>query len=182
MTRFKVISQKIAVSNKWTRIVKEEFECAKNKQGEYLIVEREPALMIIPVIKENGFVFTYLVKQHRYPIDKEVWQVPMGTLDEGKNLELHALEELRQETGLIAKSLEYQGEYYVDPGLSRQKCVVYIAKDITEGGKQELEESEEGMVAKKVTVEEFDILVKTGEINDSWAYASLHFLFQYLKK
>ena len=182
MNKFKIISQEVVTSNNWTKIVKEKFELSRDKQGEYLIVEREPALMIIPVIKENGIVFTYLVKQYRYPINKEVWQFPMGTLDEGKNLQHHALEELRQETGLVAKSLVHQGEYYVDPGLSRQKCVVYIATDIIEGGKQELEESEKGMIAKRITVEGFDKLVKAEEINDSWAYAGLHFLFEYLKK
>lgn len=178
----KRLSQKVAASNKWIKIIHEDFEFSSGNQGEFLIVEREPAVMIIPVIEDEGEIYTYLVKQYRYPIDEDVWQFPMGSYEKGNDMKSHALEELRQETGLIAKTVQKQGEYYVDPGLSRQKCIVYIATDIIEGGEQDLEESEKGMIAKKFSVKEFNELVNSGSINDSWAYSGLHFLLQYLSR
>lgn len=178
MRRTEILSSIVIAKNKWTTIVKETFRLPKGV-GEYLIVERQPALMVIPLLNENDIWYTYLVKQHRYPINNEVWQFPMGTL-ENDDPEKHALDELEEETGLRAKDLIQMGEYYVDPGLSRQKCLIFIAQGLTPGV-QRLDETEEGMIVKKVRIKDLDMMVKTGEIQDGWGFAGLYYLTAYLK-
>lgn len=168
-----------AVANRWTRIVKETF-FLKDRQGEYLVVERNPAIMIIPIAYEDGRPYTYLVKQFRYPINKEVWQFPMGTLDEDTDPLLHAKKELQEETGLMCRQAVQVGDYFVDPGLSRQKCLVFIAEGLTEG-EQHLEETEEGMDAVKFPVSELGKMIRRGDIVDSWGFAGLYFINEYLR-
>lgn len=180
--RMHMISREIIAKNRWTTIVQEEFKTETGKEGNYLIVERKPALMIIPIIKENDTFFTYLVKQHRYPIAKEVWQFPMGTLDENAELEDHAKKELQEETGLLTDSMTFMGSYFIDPGLSRQECRVYIAQNIIEGGEQNPEETEEGMIAQRFSLEELEKLIADNQLIDGWIYPGIYFLKQFLMK
>lgn len=177
-----LLSKKIVIENKWTKIANETFKTESGNEGTYIIVERQPALMIIPVIKRDNNFYTYLVKQLRYPISKEVWQFPMGTLDHNADPVQHAKKELMEETGLHSQKLTSVGNYFIDPGLSRQKCYVYIAEDITEGGKQNLEDTEVGMIAQKFTVEELKNLITENEFIDGWIFPGYFYLNQYLQK
>ncbi len=179
---YKLISKKIVVDNKWTTIVEESFKTEVGLAGNYLIVERQPALMIIPIVKIQDSFYTYLVKQYRYPIAKEVWQFPMGMLELNTDPMEHAKKELKEETGLESGSITFAGSYYIDPGLSRQQCYVYIAKDIVEGGEQNLEESERGMIAKRFSIEELERLVDENKIIDGWIFQGLFFLKHFLLK
>lgn len=165
--------------NKWVKITEEEFQRPGGFQGSYVVVERIPGVLILPIEKSNEEVFTYLVKQYRYPIDREVWQFPMGGLDSGDNLE-NAKRELREETGLEAASWKFITEYYVDPGLSRQVCFVYVAEDVVRKGEQDLEESERGMEVKRFSLREVELLMEQGEIRDMWMYTGIFLLKRYL--
>jgi hypothetical protein len=74
------------------------------------------------------------------------------------------------------------GEYFVDPGLSRQKCSVFITEDIISQGNQQLEETEQGMVVKKVSLNELDEMMHAGLLADSWGYVANHFIQEYLRQ
>src|SRR5262249_18258995 len=125
---------------------------------------------------------TLLVKQFRYPIEQEIWQFPMGTLNIEEDPAVHAAEEFRQETGAVAQKLTLMGEFFVDPGLSRQKCLVFVAEGVIESGLQELEESELGLQSRMISIAQFETMLSSGELNDAWGYAGAHFLHQYLKE
>lgn len=178
----KTLSSRVVAKNRWVKILEDEFEIGPIQKGHYLVVEREAALMVIPIIREGNKYYTYLVRQFRYPIGKEVWQFPIGTSEKNSNAEEHAKQELQEETGLIAKRIKYITKYYVDPGLSRQVCKIYIAEDIIEGGTQQLEETERGMIAKKVPINDLDKMVSNGQLNDGWGYSGLYVLKNYIKQ
>lgn len=182
MSQPKLDNRQIVSANRWTTIASESIHYSNGKTGEYLVVEREPALMIISLIRKNNIPHTYLVNQFRYPIGQQIWQFPMGTLETGANPYTHAALEFQQETGLVCQKLTLLGEYFVDPGLSRQKCYVFVAENIIEGGAQELEETEFGLFTKCVTLNEFEAMLAQGELNDSWGYVGAHFLRQYLNE
>jgi ADP-ribose pyrophosphatase len=166
--------------NKWTTIVEEKFAFDDGRQGQYIVVERSSAVSILPLLKQNGTYYTYMVRQYRYPVDQEVWQFPMGSLDEGKELADHAKDELRQETGLTANKITKLREYFLDPGLSRQRTVFFVAEGVQEGGKQELEEEEMGLTYKKIPLDHLDDMITAGTITDLWGYVSIRLLQDYV--
>jgi 8-oxo-dGTP pyrophosphatase MutT (NUDIX family) len=175
-------SRTIAAGNKWTSVVEEKFSFDDGRQGQYLIVERPTAVGMLPLLKQGDKYYTYMVRQYRYPIDKEVWQFPMGSLDEGKELVEHARDELRQETGLIAEKVTKLREYFLDPGLSRQRSVFFVAEGVQEGGKQELDEEEEGLTYKKIPLEDLNGMITDGTITDFWGYVGIRLLQDYVSK
>jgi hypothetical protein len=61
----------------------------------------------------------------------------MGTYEKDSHNSLeHAKKKLKEETGLNSGKLFLVGNYFIDSGLSRQKCYAYIATEIIEGGEQ----------------------------------------------
>jgi 8-oxo-dGTP pyrophosphatase MutT (NUDIX family) len=180
MAKPEILSSQLACANKWTNIVRERVRHPSGTEGDYLIVERQPAIMIIPVELINGTPYTYLVKQFRHPIGKDVLQFPMGTMEGDLAIESQASKELEEETGLKSGKLVKLGEYFVDPGLSRQKCIVFMAEPASKGA-QSLEDTEEGMEVIKIKIKELDQLIESGEIEDSWGFAGIYFLNKYLE-
>ena len=74
--------------------------------------------------------------------------------------------ELREETGLIAKSLTYIGHLHQANGYSSQICHVYLATDF-ERTERQLDEEEEGLVTKCVSLVEFERMITSGELKDA---------------
>lgn len=171
----------IVAENHWTRFVKEDLVFDNGKKGDYLIVERPLALAIIPLFDKDGELYTALVKQYRHPISREVFQFPMGGMEPGNDQEQHARDELKQETGLKVEKMILLETYYVDPGLSRQSCAVYVAEGIDDTSEQELEETERGLTVHFVPVSRLVQMVHDGEICDSWGIAQVFLLLNYLK-
>ena len=104
----------------------------------------------------------------------------MGCLEEDSNPEDHARKELQQETGLEMQELTLIAEYYVDPGLSRQRCMVFVAKGLAKEGEQNLEETEIGMKIAHIPVAELVGMIERREICDSWGLSQVYLLQRYL--
>ena len=67
------------------------------------IVQHKDAVAILP-IDDLGFV--YLVKQYRFPVQKEFLEIPAGLVEENEDYEKAALRELQEEVGFFSKNLQ----------------------------------------------------------------------------
>ena len=68
-------------------------------------VARHPGAVGILVLEGDQLV---LVRQFRYPIGKELLEIPAGKLEKGEDPYPAALRELREETGIVADEAEFQ--------------------------------------------------------------------------
>ncbi len=68
----------------------------------YSIHYPRPAVGIVAIQDEK----VLLIRHYRYPIDKVVWAIPSGGVDEGEDPAVAALRELREETGWQAQRVE----------------------------------------------------------------------------
>ena len=66
---------------------------------------------------------------------------------------------------LIAKRLTYVGHVYEANCYSNQVCHIYLATDF-ERSIQQLDDEEEGLVTKCISIEEFEAMLVSGEIKD----------------
>lgn len=101
------------------------------------IVEHPGAVGIVAIIN-NKIV---LVKQYRKAIEKAIWEIPAGKLEQGENPKDCAIRELKEETGYTAKKLRLIHKFYTSPGFSNQKIYIYLATDL-ESGEANLEDGE----------------------------------------
>lgn len=84
-----------------------------------------------------------------------------------------------QTDGLIDCQLTPIAEYFVDPGLSRQKCIVYVAEFSIEGGDQELDTTAFDLKYQKLPIATLSAMIHQGEIVDSWSLNGVYLLFGY---
>lgn len=169
----KQLSSKTVYQNKWMTVREDAVEFSEGKTGIYGVVEKPHFALIVPLFKD-GF---QLVKQYRYPVGETYWEFPQGSYEE--NPEINPVElakrELREETGLLAHSMEKIGFLYEAYGFSNQGFHIFLAEDL-EQGEVDREISETGMISQQVSFEEFDSLIESGEIKDAPTVAAFGLL------
>lgn len=137
--------------------------------GIYAVVDKPTYALVIPY---DGRRFR-LVEQFRYPVGARRWEFPQGTapgLAELEPVEL-AHRELREETGLLAASLEALGQVDIAPGMTSQRGWVFLATGISEG-EAAREHEEQDMRSEWFARDEVEQMIRSGVIVDSQSIAA----------
>ena len=113
-----------------------------------------------------------LVKQYRYCIGEELFELPAGKLDKEGETPLDAAKrELTEETGYSAKNWIDLGFIYSSPGFSSEKLYLFLAMDLVKT-QQNLEE-DEFIEIYKYTLDEVKQMIKEGKIKDAKTICAL---------
>ncbi|XOA42870.1 MAG: NUDIX hydrolase [Candidatus Nealsonbacteria bacterium] len=110
----------------------------KGKEMRKEVVIFPNTVAVLPLIKKDKVI---LVKQYRFPAEKELWEVPAGKLDKDEKPEEGAKRELEEETGFKTGKLEKIGEFYVSPGYTTEYMYLFRA-DLLKKGNQALDNGE----------------------------------------
>ena len=116
---------------------------------------------ILPV--ENGFV--YLVEQFRYPIGAATLEIPAGKREPGQNFLACARAELKQETGLTAKSLKEILVFHPCNAFSNEVQHLYVATGLSRGKTDS--DDDEFINVKKLPLKKAYQMIKSGKITDA---------------
>ncbi|GAA0091655.1 NUDIX hydrolase [Paraclostridium bifermentans] len=94
------------------------------------IIEHPGAVGIVAITDDNKVV---LVRQFRKAIEKVLWEIPAGKLEQGESPKDCAIRELKEETGYSANNMKLIHKFYTSSGFSNQKIYVYLATDLEKG-------------------------------------------------
>lgn len=167
---WKTLSTKLVYENKWMQVTEDRVETDTGRKLLFGVVHKNPCTHIIPW---DGTHFT-LVRQYRYPLQSFTWEFPAGHFD-SSSMAAMAKAELEQETGLVAKKMRAIGQVTVAAGYSNQIAHVFLATELSEG-KQDLEESEEGLTTKRVTPTQLRAMINKGLMKSSNSIAAFGIL------
>ncbi|MCH8554641.1 MAG: NUDIX hydrolase [Schleiferiaceae bacterium] len=159
----------IKYDNPWIAISHEEVINPNGGEGIYGVVHyKNLAIGIVPIDKDGH---TWLVGQHRYPLNSYSWEIPEG----GGPLDLDPLEsakrELIEEVGLRAESWTHILDMALSNSVSDEKAIIYVATQLTQGA-AEPEETEQLAIKKLPFAEVFEMVMR-GEITDSMSVAAI---------
>ncbi len=160
-------------SNRWMRVREDRIRRADGVDGIYGVVEK-PDFSAVAAL-ENGYL--YLVEQYRYPVGARHWELPMGTWPAGKtgSAEDLARTELREETGLVAESLEHIGQVHIAPGFCTQRFDLFLATGLQQNASNR-EPEELGMICRKFSVAEVLEMIRSGILTDAATIACVALL------
>lgn len=163
----KTISSREVYRNKWTSMREDVIEYDDGERGIYGVVDKEPAVIIIPLEQTPEGDFLWLVKQFRYTVGAEYLELPQGGW-EGENAEPldMAVGELAEETGLRAAKMTRLGSLWIGYGVLRQRHTVFLAEGLTKG-ETARDPEERDMTVHRVSVREFEDMLLVGTIEDN---------------
>ena len=134
---------------------------------------RHPGVCVMVPVLEDGRIL--LVRQFRYPVGGELWELPAGTLaareEHGRLIatespEVAAARELVEETGYEAGRLEKVAEWHAMPGGNDQRADHFVASDLTRRS-QALEDGEVIDEVRAFAPLELEAMIGRGEICDA---------------
>ena len=134
--------------------------------------EHHGASGILPV--EDGQV--YLVQQYRYPIRQVTWEIPAGKREKGQSFLACARAELKQETGLTAKSLKEALVFHPCNAFSDEEQHLYVATGLKRG--KDCPDEDEFLNVQKFPLEKAYKMVEKGEITDAKTILMLQWYHQ----
>lgn len=132
------------------------------------IVEHPHAAAIVPLDGQGNVV---MVRQFRKAAEETLLEIPAGLLDPGEEPEAAACRELREETGLEARSLERLAGFYVSPGFCTEVIHVYLGTDLAPNPLPA--EADEALEVVRVPLTEVPGLIASGQIKDSKSLVGL---------
>jgi len=150
------------------KIIKVEIE---GEEYEKNFIQFRNTVGILPLIGKDKIV---LIRQFRFPINKEIWEIPAGKLDRGEKPELGAKRELEEETGYVTKELKKIGEFYLSPGYSTEYMYLFLARGLKKG-EQNLDKGEKIKEVKIFSKNEVLEMIKSRKIVDAKTILALFF-------
>lgn len=130
------------------------------------------ASVIVPFLDTKTLLMVY---QYRYSIKQWILEFPAGTFhNPHDDPQKRALEELREETGYLAKTLTKLGILHPSPGMIAEIQHIFEATDLTFEAIDR--DSDELMEVVGVPVADINKLIKSGEFTDAKSIAAWHML------
>ena len=145
-----------------------------------LIIRHPGVCVMVPFLPDDRIV---LLRQYRYSVDGELWELPAGTL-RGREVDGRvvatetpaacAARELLEEAGYRAARWEKIGECYAMPGGSDEVIHVFFAHDLAKG-EQALDAGEVIHEVRALDGGELERMIGRGEIRDAKTLVGLFF-------
>ncbi|MBO8128721.1 MAG: NUDIX hydrolase [Peptococcaceae bacterium] len=126
------------------------------------VVEFSEAVAVVALTDNNEVL---LVRQYRYPVGRELLEIPAGKMEKGEQPEECARRELAEETGYMAANMRPLLRIYSTPGFTSEKMHLFFASGLTRGN-QNLDEGEFVELVKIPLVNALK-MIATGEICDA---------------
>jgi ADP-ribose pyrophosphatase len=132
------------------------------------VVVHPGAVLILPLRSPDEVV---LISNHRFSVDRELLELPAGTLEPGEEPAACAARELEEETGYFAERVEPLCRFYTSPGFTNELMYAFVATDLTHRG-QKCDATEQIRVQPMALSEALDACLD-GRIVDGKTIAAL---------
>ena len=165
------LNEKLIYTGNYLTITNVNVELPNGKTTNRDIIKHPGACAILPFLDNNTIV---LIEQFRKPLNQTLLEIPAGKLNKNEDITLCAKRELQEETGYIAKNIEFLGKIATAPGFCDEIIYLFKATDLTLGEKHC--DDDEFTEIKTFSLDEVKSLIKKGEIIDTKTISILSFL------
>lgn len=167
---WKKISSRLIYENPWIRLREDQVIAPSGVPGIYGVVEARAAVGVIALTAESH---VHLVGQYRYPIECYSWEIPEGAAERGESPLEAATRELREETGITARSWKpLGGEVHLSNCFTAERAFLFIATELTQG-ETDFDPTEQ-LVQRTVPLKDVLSMAMDGEITDGLSLIAIH--------
>lgn len=127
---FRVTATRVAWRCPWFEIRQDDLVLPGGAPAVYNTVVKGDGVWVVPLLPDRRVV---LLRAWRHTVQDWCWEVPAGTRKAGTSAEATAEEELLEEAGGRAGSIERVSGFYTAPGVLGERGHVFLARDVTLG-------------------------------------------------
>lgn len=144
-------------------------QTSRGDQTTYDIVVHIGAVAMVPIDTDGKLL---LVRQYRHSAEKQLLEIPAGTLEPGEPVEQTAQRELREEVGMGAGKLTPLANFFLAPGYSTERMWIFLAEHLTP---EKLEgDEDEDLQIVRMSWDECFAAIKSGQIEDAKTILGLY--------
>ena len=135
------------------------------QEHEVAIVRHPPSVVLLPIAEDGRLV---LIRQYRPSIDREIWEVPAGSVDAGESPDEAAARECEEEIGLVPRRVERIRGLFPAPGFCSEELIFYRVSDLQKppADSTRKPDEDEDIHSRTVRIDEARAMVGRGEIID----------------
>lgn len=174
--KFEILNRETVYKGRAFVVQRLEVKLPDERLTSYDVVKHTGAVTLVPLDGEGNILF---VRQFRIAVNSELLELPAGTLEEGEEPEICAAREIREETGMAARSLRKLGDYFLAPGYSSEHMHVYLATDLYHAPLKA--DADEFLQVQKIPIAKALEMAAANEIKDAKTLACLLLARPYLQ-
>jgi ADP-ribose pyrophosphatase len=135
------------------------------REHEVAIVRHPPSVVLLPIADDGRVI---LIRQYRPSIDREIWEVPAGSVDAGESPDQAAARECEEEIGLLPRRVERIRGLFPTPGFCSEELIFYKVSELQEppADSTRQPDEDEDIQSRAVTIDDARAMVERGEIVD----------------
>jgi ADP-ribose pyrophosphatase len=132
---------------------------------EVAVVRHGPSVVLVPMPDEGHVI---LIRQYRPAVERELWELPAGSLDPGESADAAARRECEEEIALVPGRLERIRSLFPTPGFCDEELIFYRALDLHPPAPDSAHEADEDedIQPKVFAVAEAKAMAARGDIVD----------------
>ncbi len=122
-------------NNKWLNLYsrkysdgREYFFCTRRQEENIAKPSYIDAVRALPYFVDSGKIKVVLIKEYRYPIEKEIFELPAGLVEQGENPDDAIIRELEEEIGAEVVKLDCSTEGFNSPGMTDEFSKTYFVE------------------------------------------------------
>lgn len=123
----RTLGSRTAWSCRWFEIRRDDVTLPDGSRAEWNVLVKGDGVWIVPVLRDGRVV---LLRAWRHAVQAWCWEIPAGTRKPGATPEETAAEELREEAGGTAGSMERICGFWTAFGMSNEAGHVFLARDV----------------------------------------------------
>jgi len=175
---WKTTGSALKYRNAWISVREDAVVYPDGKTGVYGVLEKPPGVCIVPRAEDGGI---HLLRQYRYTVDAEVWELPAGGIQPAETEAAAARRELGEEVGLSARDLERLGNFYTALGHETAEIIVFLATGLEPAPAARERPGDESILeVRKVPLREVRRMIRENHIQCGITLAALNHYLQRL--
>ena len=141
------------------------------REAEFAIVRHRPSVVLIPVQDDGQIV---MIRQYRHALNRDIWELPAGNVDDGESAEVAAARECEEEIGRVPAKVERLGSFYPTPGYCDEQMIFFRVSGLRPPAPDSTRkpDDDEDIESRAMSAADAKAMVASGEIVDlKTAYA-----------
>jgi ADP-ribose pyrophosphatase len=136
-----------------------------------LDIVRHPRSVVLLPIPEPGHII--LVRQFRYAVNRSLWELPAGSVDQGEEPEAAARRECHEEIGRVPDTIVRLASWFPTPGYCDEEMIFFRLSGLTVPQEAAELDEDEDIEPRTFAFVEAREMVRRGEITDMKTVAGL---------